>query len=810
MRFREAIKRLLVSGFGFQVSGSRDDYARRLRNTIRIFSSLSVIFARNRQPFSNSFENCATASLKPETRNLKPIHIALLAVLFVCASPCFAATQSWVYEAETSPRGWSEAAQAIEDPDASGGMARISYRETSRRGNVSFAGPMTMEQPPGTYRAMFRAKVADHTNPDTVLRLSVWQEGLGMVSTRDVKASDFAASEQYEDFSLEFTREPGGLVAAHISWRAGYGDTPVPLGVDTWIDKVTFELRHAFSEDEIEERFPDAWRPEVHARPAREGPLRLLFLRGPLYTWFQLEEAAALLSAGEIARANFDITLRSGDYRITGDFPKTREALFQFDVVVLINVDAFALRTHRRQMLADYVRAGGGLLVCGGPFAYGKGRYAGTELEGVLPVITKGPWDWKVPAVPVAMAPTAEHPVLPGIDWKPAPYLQYYHSADVRPEATVVLKAGDDPLLVTGIAGKGRSAALLATPLGKVEGGQAAFWEWPSWPQAMANTVRWLANRKWRAVRPGKPAPGERNQQLVVAEMTANRLSLLDTVPDDGNPASSATDGMISSFQRSGHAQPVDLDLSWPSGLAQDERGRIYIADYNHNRVLRVDDLAGNGLVVLGQYSDEQPPGVPGVTPLGFHLPYGLAIDSQGRIYVSDVHNARVVRFDDMTGANWVQIGDRLKWDAGLHHFNWPLGLAVDAGDRLYIADSCNNRIVRLDDMTGEGWTVFETSPTGEKLDHPTSISIGPDGAIYIADFGNNRIVRMADITGADWQTIDNLDHPVSVMVGNDGRIHVGLAYRPGLHIYQSINGDGHRIIKTQTGTRGMILLDLP
>jgi uncharacterized membrane protein len=734
--------------------------------------------------------------------------LTVLALLCGCAGQSEAAQASWVYEAESSPRGWSEAAQAIADPDASGGMTRISYRETSRRGNVSFAGPMTMEQPPGTYRVVFRAKVADHTNPDTVLRLSVWQEGLGMVSTRDVKASDFAASEKYEDFALEFTREPGGLVSCHISWQGGYGDTPVPLGVDTWIDKVTFELQHAFSEDEIEERFPDAWRPEFHDRPAREGPLRLLFLRGPLYTWFQLEEAATLLSAGEIARANFDITLRSGDYRITGDFPNTREELFQFDVVALMNVDGYALRPHRRQMLADYVRAGGGLLVCGGPFAFGKGRYAGTELEDVLPVITKGPWDWKSPAVPVAIAPTGNHPVSSGIDWEAAPYLQYYHVADVRTDSTVVLTAGEDPLLVTGNTGKGRSAALLATPLGKVESGRAAFWEWSSWPRTMANTIRWLANRKWQAVRPEKPAPGERNQQIVVSEMIANRLSLLDTVPDDGNPASSATDGMISSFQRSGLAQPVDLGLNWPSGLAQDEQGRIYIADYNNNRVLRVNDLAGNGRVVLGQYSDEQPPGIPGVTPLGFHFPYGIAIDSKGRIYVSDTHNARIVRFDDMTGANWVQRGDRLKWDAERNHFNWPLGLAVDTQDRVYIADSCNNRIVRLDDVGGEDWTVFVVSAAGERLDHPSSVSIGPDGAIYVADFGNNRIVRMSDMNGADWASIDNLDHPVSVRVADDDRLFVGLAYRPGLHLYKSIQGDGHRILKTGTGPRGIVLLD--
>ena len=732
------------------------------------------------------------APLKPETRNLKPIHIALLAVLFGFASPCFAAPRSWVYEAESGPQGWSEAAQAIEDPDASEGMARISYRETSRHGQVSFAGPKTMDQPPGTYRVVFRAKVEDHTNPDPVLRLMVDQEGLGTVARRDVNADEFAASGEYQNFALDFTRKPGGLVSATVYWLGGYGGTPLPIGVDTWIDKVTFELEHEFTAAEITERFPEAWSPEIHEQPAREGPLRVLFVRGPLYAWFRLEEAATLVSAGDIARANFYIPRASGDYLITGDFPRTRESLFQFDVVVLINVDAYALRDHRRQMLADFVRAGGGLLVCGGPFAYGKGRYAGTELEDVLPVLTTGPWDWKLPTVPVAISQSGDHPISAGIEWEPAPFLSYFHQAEVRPEATVVLEAGEHPLLVVSAIGKGRAAALLATPLGKVGAGQTAFWDWPSWPQTMANTVRWLANREWPAVWPEEPAPGERNRQLVVAEMAANRLSILDTVPD----------------QRSGPASPADLGLSWPCELARDDERRIYVVDYNNNRIVRVDDPAGNGLVSLGYYSDEQPPGIPGVTPLGFHFPYGIDIDSKGRIYVSDTHNARVVRFDDMTGANWVQRGDRLKWDAERNHFKWPLGVAVDAQDRLYVADSGNNRLVRLDDVGGEDWTVFDVSPAGEKLDHPSSVDIGTDGAIYVADFGNNRIVRMADMTGADWQSIDNLDHPVSVRVTDDGRLYVGLAYRPGLHLYKSIQGDGHRTLKTESGPRGILVIN--
>jgi uncharacterized membrane protein len=244
-----------------------------------------------------------------------------------------------------------------------------------------------------------------------------------------------------------------------VRWFGGYGDTPEPVGTTTWFDKAAFELVHEFTPAELAERYPQAWQPQVSDRPARTGPLRLLLVRGPQAPWFRLEEAAARLPAPEIRRCNFDVTVMSGDYRISGVFPATREELFQFDVVALLDVDALALGAPRRQMLADFVRAGGGLLVCGGPYAYGKGRYAGTELEAVLPVQSAGPWDWL--AAPARISRARAHELVGDVPWKPAPFVFWFHTAKANRDATVVLKAGKHPLLVAGAAGKGRSVAWL-------------------------------------------------------------------------------------------------------------------------------------------------------------------------------------------------------------------------------------------------------------------------------------------------------------------------------------------------------------
>lgn len=60
-----------------------------------------------------------------------------------------------------------------------------------------------------------------------------------------------------------------------------------------------------------------------------------------------------------------------------------------------------------------------------------------------------------------------------------------------------------------------------------------------------------------------------------------------------------------------------------------------------------------------------------------------------------------------MTGAGWTTLGSRGR---GVNEFNLPDGIAVDSTGRIYVTDSWNHRIVRMDDMSGEGWTTFGRS----------------------------------------------------------------------------------------------------
>ena len=191
-----------------------------------------------------------------------------------------------------------------------------------------------------------------------------------------------------------------------------------------------------------------------------------------------------------------------------------------------------------------------------------------------------------------------------------------------------------------------------------------------------------------------------------------------------------------------------------PPVVRLDSQGRIYLVDQGLSRIIRVDDMTGKGWTTFGKNGG-------GVNQLGG--PKAIWIDSQDRFYVSDKCNYRIIKFDDFTGKNWASLqgtgtgptincGEvQQRSGSGVMQFGNELdAITVDSQGRIYIADEHNNRIVRIDDITGKGWIEF--SGIGEnKLSLPHGITISSNGKIYIADTGHNRIVRIDDLTGKGW-----------------------------------------------------------
>ena len=233
-----------------------------------------------------------------------------------------------------------------------------------------------------------------------------------------------------------------------------------------------------------------------------------------------------------------------------------------------------------------------------------------------------------------------------------------------------------------------------------------------------------------------------------------------------------------------------------PTGIFVDTDGRIYVADYNNNRIVRMDNITGAGWTTLGSS---------GTGTNQFSRPFSVYLDTAGRIYVTDMGNGRIVRMDDMGGQGWTTFGT---YGTGTNQFGQPEGIFVDAAGYIYVADFYSDmyldhgsHIVRINDMTGTGWTTLGTRGTGtNQFSNPSGIFLDNAGKIYVTDANNNRIVRMDDMTGTGWTTlgtwnvrtgINNFGFPMGIFVDGAGKIYVADSFNAWIVQIDDMTGTG-------------------
>jgi hypothetical protein len=204
--------------------------------------------------------------------------------------------------------------------------------------------------------------------------------------------------------------------------------------------------------------------------------------------------------------------------------------------------------------------------------------------------------------------------------------------------------------------------------------------------------------------------------------------------------------------------------LYLPMGGAVDAAGNIFISDSNNQRIRRVD---GNTQIISTSVGD----GIAGfggdggpATSAMLNVPTDVKLDGAGNLYIADSVNNVVRMVNAATG-----IIQTIAGIGGLAGYSGdggpatqallsnPGGLAFDGNHTLYISDSFNNVIRKLDLSTGIITTVAGTGiagfsgdggqATSGQLNNPWGIALGNDGSLFIADLSNNRI-RKVNPTG--------------------------------------------------------------
>ena len=175
-----------------------------------------------------------------------------------------------------------------------------------------------------------------------------------------------------------------------------------------------------------------------------------------------------------------------------------------------------------------------------------------------------------------------------------------------------------------------------------------------------------------------------------------------------------------------GEASSEDGSLIWPTAIALDSEGTVFVADEWLNRI--------SVFTADGAYLRKW--GAPGSGDGEISSPAGLAFDRDDNLLLVDCDNHRVQKFNK-DGQYLSQFGGEGDGDG---QFNMPWGITIDRHGDIFIADWRNDRIQKF---TGDGRFLmkFGTPGSGDgQLNRPTGVAVDKDGYVYVADWGNDRV----------------------------------------------------------------------
>ena len=239
---------------------------------------------------------------------------------------------------------------------------------------------------------------------------------------------------------------------------------------------------------------------------------------------------------------------------------------------------------------------------------------------------------------------------------------------------------------------------------------------------------------------------------VFIADTWNHRIRKID--PQTGVISTIAGTGQAKFYGDNGQAKKAALNE--PVALVIDANSNLLIADQSNNRIRKIDLSSGVITTIVGTgESGYNGDGVLG-PDAALAGPSGLALDSEGNLYIADTFSSRIRKIDQKAGLIETVLGG-----TGVYQFvavqnesseslSRPYAIAIDTNDRLFITDT-DNHLIRVWDiqkkemslLAGIGKAEFSGdggNPSNSGLNYPFGVAVDRQGHVYIADTFSHRI----------------------------------------------------------------------